>query len=937
MPQRSRGGRTTTSIRSCHKPPNSTRFRQTVFGVILLLLGFSLTFPQAAGAATATVSRKTVYSWPIPAGTGEGVMDVDPTNGNSMVYLALGLPDYVPFFSSDSGSSWSKTPSFTITTKSVPLDPWISYDSQGNAYAGTYIGNATHPYDYLYPSLAKSTDHGASFTLLSTSYSPPWTQWTLPDGTSKPSCSLPGPGAIDFPKIAADKSPTSPFHDYVYIVGSAGVNSTGSSLCAGLTSFIRSRDGGATWDVHRVLSGQDKRIIIRPNNLAVAPNGTIYFAVTYTGGGVLLVYSKDAGFTWSTSAIPLGFGTGDHWISVSRANSNDLYVAFERTLPDNSVHIYMISSTTGGATWSSPVRLDDLLSNDTTDHALPTIDAAPNGRIFAAWRDYRNTPSRMESNSNTTDIYAYSSASPAMNIRISGSTGRYCGAYSPCYRVSGNDYFEVVSGNSNDYVAYSLDEDGNSWPEAYSATVTYPYSITTTVKDSAGNAVTSVSIGTTVHDTSTLSGGSSTITGTITYMRYSTADCTGTSTDETVTIGLGNIVPDSSGFVTSIVGAISYRVSYGGDANNAPTTSACEPLTVQKASPTITTSLSATSILPGGSVFDTATMTSGFQAGGTLTYNLFNGSTCSGSATLVSTVTVTNGVVPNSASQTFNTAGSFSWNAVYGGDANNNAATSPCEPLTVSSLPVPAMATVIKDAQGGTVSSVVVGTVVHDAVTMSGGSGTITGTVTYTLFSNGICTGTGTTISTVTIGSGNTIPDSASVTPTPAGSYSFHASYNGDANNAATVSACEPLTVTGNSGGAGGMYYLQINVPSSGVKITVDGTEFVTNASSYVRIQVDYGRHTILVQPRIPVVPGPIPLGLTNTFVGWADGNTDNPRAVMVVQDTVLTAKYSLTVETSFYFFPVGAIILGLGLIAIIVHRRKASRHFSPEKGTGNR
>ncbi len=400
-------------------------------------------------------------------------MDVDPTNNNTLVYLAAGLPDYVPFFSSDGGLSWSKTSSPTLSSNSVPLDPWISYDSQGNVYAGTFIGNATHPYDYSYPNIARSTDHGASFTLLSTSYSPPWTRWTMPDGTSRPSCSLPGPGAIDFPKIVSDKTPASPFHDYVYIVGSVGVNSTGSSFCAGLTSFIRSRDGGQTWDLHRVLAGQDGQVITRPNNLVVAPNGTIYFAVSYTGGGMLLVYSKDAGVTWSTSAIPLGFGAGGHWMAVSKASSNDLYAAFERILADNSAHIYMISSTTGGATWSSPVRLDDVLPNDTVDHTLPSMDVAPNGRFFVAWRDYRNTSSGMSSNSNTTDIYAYSNASPGANIRISNSTGRYCGAFSPCYRVAGNDYFTVVSGHFADYVAYSLDEDGNSWPEAYAATVTY--------------------------------------------------------------------------------------------------------------------------------------------------------------------------------------------------------------------------------------------------------------------------------------------------------------------------------------------------------------------------------------------------------------------------------------------------------------------------------
>src|SRR5207245_7032650 len=111
---------------------------------------------------------------------------------------------------------------------------------------------------------------------------------------------------------------------------------------------------------------------------------------------------------------------------------------------------------------------------------------------------------------------------------------------------------------------------------------------------------------------------------------------------------------------------------YSGDVNNNAATSACEPLTVNKASPTITTTLSATTITVGTSVTDSSTMASFFQAGGTVTYNEFSGATCAGTATVVSTVTVTNGVVPNSASVTPTPAGSFSFNAVYSGDANNN-------------------------------------------------------------------------------------------------------------------------------------------------------------------------------------------------------------------------------------------------------------------------
>jgi len=50
-------------------------------------------------------------------------------------------------------------------------------------------------------------------------------------------------------------------------------------------------------------------------------------------------------------------------------------------------------------------------------------------------------------------------------------------------------------------------------------------------------------------------------------------------------------------------------------------------------------------------------------------------------------MTVTNGVMPKSAPQFFVTVGSYSWNAAYSGDSNNNGIRTPCgasgETLTV--------------------------------------------------------------------------------------------------------------------------------------------------------------------------------------------------------------------------------------------------------------
>jgi hypothetical protein len=101
--------------------------------------------------------------------------------------------------------------------------------------------------------------------------------------------------------------------------------------------------------------------------------------------------------------------------------------------------------------------------------------------------------------------------------------------------------------------------------------------------------------------------------------------------------------------------------------------------------PTVFTTLSQTSIAAGGSVTDTATLANLITPTGTVTFFFSSTNTCpnAGATQVGAAVTVTGNGAYNSASHTFSTAGTFYWYAVYGGDANNHALTSACEPLTV--------------------------------------------------------------------------------------------------------------------------------------------------------------------------------------------------------------------------------------------------------------
>ena len=209
------------------------------------------------------------------------------------------------------------------------------------------------------------------------------------------------------------------------------------------------------------------------------------------------------------------------------------------------------------------------------------------------------------------------------------------------------------------------------------------------------------------------------------------------------------------------------------------------------ASPTIATALSTSSGTIGASVHDSATLSGATPtAGGTVTYTYYTDSACSAGTTAAGTVTVTNGLVPNSTSIPFNTAGTYYWQAHYSGDASNTSATSACGSEIVTINPGVSITTALSQ------SSVLSGNSVFDTATLSGATPTAGGTVTYTYYSNSACSAGGTPAGTKTV-AGGVVPNSNSITFNTVGTYYWQAVYSGDTSNNAATSACgsEILTV----------------------------------------------------------------------------------------------------------------------------------------------
>jgi len=94
-------------------------------------------------------------------------------------------------------------------------------------------------------------------------------------------------------------------------------------------------------------------------------------------------------------------------------------------------------------------------------------------------------------------------------------------------------------------------------------------------------------------------------------------------------------------------------------------------------SPTVATTLSTSSGVPGTAVHDSAALSGGNSPGGTINYAVYSDSQCQN---LVADLTPTpntfaaGATPPDSLPHTFNSEGDFYFQAVYGGDDNNNGA-----------------------------------------------------------------------------------------------------------------------------------------------------------------------------------------------------------------------------------------------------------------------
>lgn len=287
----------------------------------------------------------------------------------------------------DGGLNWTlNNPGYPSNTC---CDPWSAYTGSGVLiYASGVSGQ------YIY----RSTNNGQTW--------------------SAPILSVNG---VDRNHVSAEYTGTGPYANYVY----AAITGSGST-----GPFARSTDAGQTWTTTFTPTNSlpGVYIAVGPNG---ATNGGCVMYVTNTGsdnGNRIYNFYRStnggANFTLMSTqsgwAGYVGLHTGSrHTINNARTaphpkiamdNSNGpyrgrLYFVNASNSPagnGNKPDIWLRYSNDQGVTWSSPVRVNDNASPETSDQWFPEIWCeGTTGKLYIHWYDDRENPATFQ-----TSIYA---------------------------------------------------------------------------------------------------------------------------------------------------------------------------------------------------------------------------------------------------------------------------------------------------------------------------------------------------------------------------------------------------------------------------------------------------------------------------------------------------------------------------------------------------
>lgn len=250
--------------------------------------------------------------------------------------------------------------------------------------------------------------------------------------------------------------------------------------------------------------------------------------------------------------------------------------------------------------------------------------------------------------------------------------------------------------------------------------------VTATIHDTKHATVTSVPAGTTVHGSVAVSGRAGTPTGTVKISIYANGECTGAPIkDANGSLSGGALDLTSLTHKPLTPGTISFRGSYGGDTTYATALSACRPLTVTRATPSMTSTIHDTdhAIVSAAYVseqvhFNLVMSGAAGTPTGTVQIHVYEGPSCEDSPKSNVIRTLAGGTA-DGPSYTALFADVASMQATYFGDDVYNTRVGTCMPITFSKAP-PTFSLGAHTGNHTFVTTVEVGTALHPAGTLGG-------------------------------------------------------------------------------------------------------------------------------------------------------------------------------------------------------------------------
>ena len=362
-------------------------------------------------------------------------IDVHPTDPN----IAFG---------SVNATNWPVTTLYGTgvywTTSGHGAANWSGFDNPPFGTNGGDPASAIGPDGRFYE--AYLTNSYALGVATSTNYGVNWTTHTAYAVSNQ-----------DKEHIMVDKTASSPYVNRVYLPWS-DLNSSNAAL-------VYSSDFGVTWSSYKNLSTGLGGSFYQGPNVQTAANGDVYVAyaiydANWTDGedGIGFSKSTDGGATWTNMRAfdHENFGIRGNLSSKAGIRVNSFpSMAVDRSGGPNDGNIYicwpqrnfapagsdpdivLITSTDGGATWSTGVRVNDDALNNGKDQYFPwcTVDQST-GQLIVIFYDSRDVPNNQANvymaTSNdggyTFDNFIVSDQ-PFTPVPISGLAGGYSGDY----------------------------------------------------------------------------------------------------------------------------------------------------------------------------------------------------------------------------------------------------------------------------------------------------------------------------------------------------------------------------------------------------------------------------------------------------------------------------------------------------------------------------